>query len=108
VLFGLPISDATEAALYGELALAGCLTRGAGADPQCQCRRHRSHQWRSCDPHSPPWLPAISRILAGRPHCDRCGGPSTLLVYHDAADVFAADIAEGRATLTDEPAPFRR
>jgi hypothetical protein len=105
VLFGLPTSDAAEAARDGELALAGCLTGGDGSDPQWQCRRHRSHRWRSCDPDSPAWLQAISRILVGRPHCDRCGGPSTLLVYRDAADIFAADIAEGRATVTDEPAP---
>jgi hypothetical protein len=51
------------------------------------------------------WLLAISRVLADRPHCDRCGGRSTLVVYRDAEAIFAADIAEGRATVTDELAP---
>lgn len=40
-----------------------------------------------------------------RLHCLACGGPSTLLVYQDAADIFAPDLACGRATLTDERAP---
>jgi hypothetical protein len=105
VLFGLPAPEASEAAADGRLVLAGCLVRGDGSDPQWQCRGRSAHRWTSGDPDSPLWLQAISRELAGRPHCERCGGPSTLLVYRDAADIFAPDLAEGRATLTDEPAP---
>jgi hypothetical protein len=105
VLYGLATSDASEAARDGDLVLGGCSTRGDASDPQWQCRRRSSHRWTSGDPDSALRLLAISRSLAGRPHCGRCGGPSTLLVYRDAADIFAADLSEGRETLTDEPAP---
>jgi hypothetical protein len=105
VLFGRPGLEASEAAMEGRIVLAGCLVRGDGSDAQWQCREHASHRWTSGDPESPLWLRAITRELAGRPHCERCGGSSTLLIYRDAAEIFAPDLAEGRATLTSEPAP---
>jgi hypothetical protein len=105
IVFGLPAPEATEAADEHQLVLAGCLTRGDGSDPQWQCEQHASHRWTSGDPLDPLWQRALTQALTGRPHCQLCGGPSTLLVYQQAADIFAEDLADGRATLTDEPAP---
>jgi hypothetical protein len=105
VLFGRPAPEATEAARDGRLVLAGCLVRGDGSDPQWQCRRRASHRWTSGDPSSPLWLRTITRELAGRPHCECCGGPGPLLVDRDAAEIYAPDLAEGTAVLASEPAP---
>jgi len=50
-------------------------------------------------------------ILFGRPApgaseaARYCGRPSTLLVFRDAAGIFAPDLADGTVTLTDEPTP---
>jgi hypothetical protein len=105
ILFGRPAPEASEAARDRQLILAGCLTPGDGSDPQWQCQERASHRWTNGDPDSPMWLHALTQAMTGRPHCQYCGGPSTLLVYRDAAGIFAPDLANGRATLTDEPTP---
>jgi hypothetical protein len=105
ILFGRPAPEAGEAARDRQLILAGCLTRGDGSDPQWQCQEDASHRWTNGDPDSLTWRRALTQAMAGRPHCQHCGGPSTLLVCRDAAGIFAADLADGRAALTDEPAP---
>lgn len=105
ILFGRPAPEASEAAREHQLVLAGCLTRGDGSDPQWQCEKQASHRWTSGEPASPLWRRALTQAIVGRPHCQQCGRPTTLLVYRQAADIFAPDLADGRATLTDEPAP---
>lgn len=57
LLFGLPVSEARDAAADGQLALGGCLVSEEPANWQCP----RQHRWR--DPDDEAWEKRLLDVL---------------------------------------------
>ncbi|MFF3671555.1 hypothetical protein [Microtetraspora malaysiensis] len=102
LMYGLPTKAAREAAEAGELALAGCAVPVDAFEEGWRCLGC-TYSFEATD--RAEWLAALEQAIAGRPRCPQCGSPSHLLVYADAVEIFADDIARGRAVVADHAAP---
>ena len=99
LIFGRMGAALREAKAAGQIVVPGCYVPTDRPNWTC----FQKHWWRDADEER--HRSAVKAALRGRPHCPRCAGPSQLLVYPGAEDIWPDLIAEGEAVVADNEGP---